>query len=75
MHVSLIEQFDEHVSGSVKFNTRYYDGIRRYQMSLLINFSNEDLIVMYPKFMFGGEIILRCDGGCREETWVVESVI
>ena len=63
VRVSLIEQFDEQVPESVKFNVGYIDG--RHQMSL---FSNEDLNLMYSKYKFGGEIILWCDGRCREES-------
>ena len=59
VRVSLIEQVPE----SVKFNVGYIDG--RHQMSL---FSNEDLNLMYSKYKFGGEVILWCDGRCREES-------
>ena len=61
VRISLIEQFDEQVPDSVKFNVGYIDG--RHQMSL---FNNEDLNLMYSKYKFGGEIILWCDGKCRD---------
>ena len=63
IRVSLIDQFDEQVPESVKFNVGYIDG--RHQMSL---FNNEDLNLMYSKHKFGGEIILWCDGRCREDS-------
>ena len=62
IRVSLIEQFDEQVPDSVKFNVGYIDG--RHQISL---FNSEDLNLMYSKYKFGGEIILWCDSRCREE--------
>jgi len=55
--ISMIDEFDDQVPDSVKFNVGYFDG--RHQMSL---FNREDLSLMYSKYKLGGEIILWCEG-------------
>ena len=63
MQVKLIEEFDEQVPDSLKFVVGYFDG--RHQMSLV---NVNDLNVMYTKHRLGGEVLLWCDGRCKEPT-------
>ena len=62
IRVSMIDEFDDQVPDSVKFNVGYIDG--RHQMSL---FNVDDLSLMYSKYKLGGEIILWCEGRCIED--------
>jgi len=58
----MIDEFDNQVMYSVKFNAGYIDG--RHQMSL---FNVEDLSLMYSKYKLGGEIFLWCEDRCTDD--------
>ena len=58
----MIDEFDDQVMDSVKFNAGYIDG--RHQMSL---FNVEDLSLMYSKYKLGGEIFLWCEDRCTDD--------
>ena len=62
IQVSMIDDFDDQVPDSVKFNVGYIDD--RHQMSL---FNVEDLSLMYSEYKLGGEIILWSEGRCIED--------
>ena len=61
LRVKLIEELEEQVPDSLKFGLGYFDG--RHQMSLV---SAEDLKVMYSKHRLGGEVLLWCEGRCKD---------
>jgi len=63
IRISMMNEFDDQVPDSVKFNVGYID--ERHQMS---QFNREDLSLMYSKYKLGGEIILWCEGRYREDS-------
>jgi len=63
IRVKIIDEFEDQVPDSLKFSIGYFDG--KHQMYL---FNIEDLNFMYSKYKLGGELILWCDGRCREDT-------
>jgi len=58
----MIDEFNDQVPNSVKFNVGYIDG--RHQMSL---FNEEELSLMHSKYKLSGEIILWYEGRCTDD--------
>ena len=62
LRVKLIEELEEQVPDSLKFGVGYFDG--KHQMSLV---SVEDLNAMYSRHRLGGEVLLWCEGRCKDQ--------